>query len=87
VKIVFTKHALDKIKELELEGWFITKNKIYRTIKNPAWKGLTKEDQETAISLIDPKHIIRVVIRREGAGIIRVITFHIGRRGKYESTL
>jgi len=87
VKIVYTKHALEKFKELELEGWFIIKKKIYQTIKDPKWTGLTKENQETAISLVDPKHIIRVVIRREEAGIIRVITFHIGRRGKYESTL
>lgn len=87
MKIVYTKHALEKIKELELEGWFITKNKIYRTIKKPRWKGLTKENQETVISLVDVKHIIRVVLRREEGGIIKVITFHIGRRGKYESTL
>lgn len=87
MKIVYTKHALEKFKELELEGWFITKNKIYRAIKKPKWKGLTKENQETALSLADPKHIIRVVLRREKGGIIRVITFHIGRRGKYESSL
>lgn len=87
MKVVYTKHALEKFKELELDGWLIAKSKIYRTIKNPKWKGLTKQKQETAIGLIDPKHILRVVIRRENGGIIRVITFHIGRRGKYESTL
>ena len=87
MKIVYTKHALEKFKELELEGWFIKKDKIYRIIRNPRWKGLTREGQETAISLVDQKHIIRIVLRGEKGGIIRVITFHLGRRGKYESTL
>lgn len=85
-KLVYTKHALEKFKKLELEGWFITKDKIRRTIKNPKWKGLNKENQEIALSLVDPRHIIRIVFKREG-GIIRVITFHLGRRGRYESTL
>jgi len=87
VKIVYTKHALEKFKKFEVEGWIITKNKIYRTIKKPTWKGLTTEGQETAMSLIDPKHIIRVVIRREEDDIIVAITFHLGKRGKYGSTL
>ena len=87
MKIIYTLHALEKFKELKLEGWFITKNKIYQTLNNPKWKGLTKENQETALSLVDEKHIIRVVFERENDGIIKVITFHFGRRGRYESTL
>ena len=87
MKIVYTKHALEKFKELELEGWHITKSKISGTIKNPKWKGKTKEDQETALSLLDPKHIIRIVFEKQKSGIIKVITFHLGKRGRYESTL
>lgn len=87
MKIVYTKHVLEKFKELELEGWFISKNKIYKTIKNPKWKGLTKENQTTALSLVDKSHIIRVVFESEKGGIIRVIIFHLGKRGRYESTL
>lgn len=87
MKIVYTLHALEKFKELELEGWLIKKSKITSTIGNPKWKGLTKENQETALSLVDPKHIIRVVFERKKGGIIKVITFHLGKRGRYESTL
>jgi len=87
VKIVYTLHALQKFKELELEGWFIKQDKIRGTIINPKWKGETKENQETALSLVDPKHILRVVFVRGKSGIIKVVTFHIGRRGRYESTL
>ncbi len=87
MKIIYTKHALEKFKELELEGWYITKKKINAIIKNPRWKGLTKGEQETALGLIDQKHIIRVVFKREKDDIIKVITFHLGKRGRYESTL
>ena len=89
MKIVYTLHALEKFKVLEAEGWKITKNKIRQIIKKPKWQGTTKSNQETAMSLVDEKHIIRIVLRKENqeGDIIRVITFHIGRRGKYETTL
>lgn len=86
MKIVYTKHALEKFKELEKEGWRIAKRQIIQTIKNPKWHGVTRSGQETALSLINGDHIIRVVLEKKG-GIIKVITFHLGKRGRYESTL
>jgi len=86
VKIIYTKHALEKFKELESKGWIVTKSKIRQIIKKPKWEGVTKYNQETAIGLVNDKHILRIVLDRKG-DIIKVITFHIGRRGKYESTL
>jgi len=86
VKIIYTKHTLEKFIELEKEGWKITKTKIRQIIKNPKWKGVTHYSQETVIGLMDERHILRIVLDRQSA-IIKVITFHIGRRGKYESTL
>lgn len=66
MKIIFTKHALEKFVVLKRLGWNITKAKIRETIKKPGWKGTSRYGQETAMSLIDKKHIIRVVIDREG---------------------
>ena len=86
MKFVFTKHAIEKFIELEMLGWVITKDKVKRTIKKPRWHGVSRHGQETAMSLVDTKHIVRVVFNREG-DIIKIITFHIARRGKYESTL
>lgn len=86
MKIIYTKHATEKFKELKNEGWVITKAKIEQTIKNPKWKGVTKDGEKTALSLIDEKHILRIVFDKKD-DIIKVITFHIGRRGRYESTL
>lgn len=87
MKFVFTKHAaVDKFEEIERLGWKLTKSKIKKTIQKPKWRGVSRHGQETAMSLVDPKHIIRVVFNRED-DIIKIITFHIARRGKYESTL
>lgn len=86
MKIIYTKHALEKFVVLEEEGWKITKWKIVRTIKNPQWTGESRFGQETVMSLMNDKHIIRIVLGKKG-DIIKVITFHIARRGKYESTL
>ena len=87
MKIIYTKHALkDKLPILKGLGWNISKAKIEETIANPKWKGVSKHGQETAMSLVDKEHILRIVMRREN-DIITVITLHIARRGKYESTL
>lgn len=86
MKIVYTKHAQEKFKVLAKQDFSITKKRIRQIIKNPKWKGSTRYGQETALGLVDERHILRIVIDRKD-DIIKVITFHIGRRGKYESTL
>ena len=86
MKVIYTKHALEKIEELKKEKWFVTKTKIRQVIKNPTWRVLTRENQNIVMSLMDEKHILRIVLGNTG-GIIKVITFHIGRRERYESTL
>lgn len=87
MKFIYTKHAIrDKFPELKRLGWKITKNRVESTVRNPKWRGVSKHGEETAMNLVDDKHILRVVFNREG-DIIKIITFHIARRGKYESTL
>lgn len=86
MKIIYTKHALEKFSVIAKQGFEINKTKIKQIIKKPKWKGTTRENQETAISLLDDRHILRIILDRKN-GIIKVITFHMGRRGKYESTL
>lgn len=86
MKIIYTKHAEEKFLALRKENWFITKAKIKQIIKNPKWTGTTHVGQEVALGLIDERHILRIVLDRED-DIIKVITFHLGKRGRYESTL
>ncbi|MDD5147603.1 MAG: hypothetical protein PHV63_03615 [Candidatus Daviesbacteria bacterium] len=86
MKIVYTRHVEEKLLALRKEGWFIAKKKIREMIKDPRWAGITRYNQETIIGLLDEKHILRAVLDKKN-DIIKVITFHIGRRGRYESTL
>lgn len=86
MKIVFTKHAEEKFNALAALGWKITKNVVIKTVKKPVWKGMSRFGQETAMNLINKHHILRVIFNKEN-DIIKIITFHVVRRGKYESTL
>lgn len=86
MKFVFTKHAIEKFVQLEGLGWKLTKTKIKITIRKPRWRGTSRHGQRTAMNIVAKNHIVRVVFNRED-DIIKVITFHIARRGKYESTL
>ena len=86
MKIIFTKHVLEKFKILEQFGWKITKIHVQNTIKTPKWIGKSRFGQRTAMSTVDSMHILRVIFNQEN-GKIKVITFHIARRGKYESTI
>ncbi len=86
MKIVYTRHVLkDTVPKFRKLGWNITKVKIKHTLENPKWVGVTRYGQPAAMSLMDNDHILRVVFERED-DIMRIITFYIARRGKYEST-
>lgn len=61
MRFIFTKHAIEKFTELKILGWKITKTKIRGTIRKPRWNGTSRHGQETAMSLVDAKHIIRVI--------------------------
>lgn len=85
MKIVLTWHVREeKIPLLKSLNWNITKTKIGQIIKKPKWRGITEEGHLTAMSLMDKNHILRVIYKKE-SGIIRVITIHIAKRGRYES--
>lgn len=86
MKIVYTKHGQEKFAALRKKGWIITRTKIRQIINKPKWKGSTRYGQETVIGLVNDRHILRIILDRKN-DIIKVITFHIGRRGRYESTL
>ena len=86
MRIIYTKHAVDKFIELKRLGWTINKLQIKKALQKPKWVGISKHGQKTAMSLIGPNHILRIVFNIED-DIIKVITFHIARRGRYESTL
>lgn len=86
MKIKYTYHAGEKFKILKFLGWKFTKRKVNQTIRKPVWIGKSKYGQATAMSLLDKKHILRVIFNRKD-DTITVITFHPAQRGTYESTI
>ncbi len=86
MEILFTKHAEEKFIVMKRLGWTLTKAQIKETISSSQWRGSSRFGQKTAMTLVDKNHILRVIMNQEG-DIITVVTFHIARRGKYESTL
>jgi len=84
MKTAFTKHALRKQEILRELGWGISLKFVEETIRKPHFTGKTRYGQPTAISLLDKEYILRVVYE-ERSGIITVITFHVARRGKYNT--
>lgn len=86
MKIKFSWHVLaEKIPLLKSLSWNITQAKIKQIIKKPKWRGVTEEGHLTAMSLADKNYILRVIYKEED-DIINVITIHIAKRGRYEST-
>lgn len=61
MKIIYTRHAIDKFVELRRLGWTINKLQIKKIIQKPKWVGISKHGQKTAMSLIGPNHILRIV--------------------------
>ncbi|KKU92503.1 MAG: hypothetical protein UY21_C0001G0126 [Microgenomates group bacterium GW2011_GWA1_48_10] len=86
MEILYTKNAQEKFATLKQFGWRITKTQVKKTIGKPKWIGKSRFGQKTAMSLVDNMHILRVIFNLEDDKI-KIITFHIARRGKYESAL
>lgn len=86
MKIVYTKHALEKFRLLEKLGWKISKQKVNQTIRQPKWSGTSKLGQYATMSSLDQKHILRVIYDKVGDEV-KVITFHPARKGKYETKI
>lgn len=78
----FTKHAQEKFLLVKKAGFTVTKKCIKQTIKKPLRLEDRNDGTQIASSLLDDKHVLRIVFRREYDTII-VITFYPGRRKAY----
>lgn len=83
MRIILTRHAERKLKDLEQLGVYLTKSLIGETLENPLNVD-TESDYPNKIAsgIFDEKHILRVIFREED-DIIRVITFYPAKRGRY----
>ena len=83
MNFVFTKHAQDKLKRLDMKKFQISKKIIELILNSPKYKGLTKYGDYTAVSALDERHDLRVIYTVIGSKTLKVITFHISEKGRY----
>ena len=84
MKIIFTKHAELKFRDLEEQGFKIAKGQVEDALNMPE-KIIEGEKGRLIVQrAIDETHTIRVIYEKE-EDLIRVITFYPTRRRKYES--
>lgn len=82
MKVIYTKHAEDKLKRPDVKKFKINKGKIEEILKNPEYSSRTQYNDYAAISALDKTHDLRIIY-----DIIdndrKVITFHVARKGRY----
>ena len=83
MKVIYTKHAEDKLKRIDIKKFKINKKFIEIEVKNSDHKLRTKYGDFYVITMVDSKHIVRIIydIIEPDA---KVITFHIARKGRYD---
>jgi len=83
VKIVFTKHAEKKFKDLAILGVKASKKAVIDIVDNPVHKDVKSDYPNTIVSgNFDKARILRVVYRVE-RGKILIITFYPAKKGRY----
>lgn len=82
MKIVYTLHAQEKLKRKDVKKYKITKRLTKKILEKPETKNRTKYGDYSAISVLDIEHDLRIIydiIDKD----LKVITFHISRKGRY----
>ena len=84
MKIIFTKHAELKFRDLEEQGFKIAKVQVEDALNKPENIIVSAKGRLIAQKAIDETHMIRVIYKKEEDSI-RIITFYPTRRRKYGS--
>ena len=82
MKIIYTKHAEDKLKRSDIRKFNIKKKTIENTLKQPRSRTKTKYHDFAAVAELDKLHDLRIIYVIIETGI-KIITFHIARKGRY----
>jgi len=84
MKIVYTKHAEDKLKRADIKKFKINKKLIETALAQSKHNIRTKYGDFSHVAKISTRHDLRIIydiIAKD----IKVITFHIARKGRYIS--
>jgi len=83
MKIVLTKHAIEKIERFRKNKIIITKENILKVINNPEHVDRNSDKPKIITSkTLNERLVLRVVYKEEG-DIIKVITFYPAKKGRY----
>lgn len=80
--IIFTKHAKDKLKRKDIKSFKVNSKLIKEIVSNLQTQTLTEYEDYSKVSKLDKKHDIRIIYDIID-GDIKVITFHIAKKGRY----
>src|SRR3989344_2741249 len=83
MKVIFTRHAEEKLKRRDIKNLKISKVKIRKILNDPRSKSKTKYGNFAVVDQIDQEHDVRIIYDIIEVGI-KVITFHIARKQRYK---
>lgn len=84
MKIIYTKHALEKFAHPDLEKFRLREKDIKNALENPDQHGSESlRGVEFILKNLDAQHSLRVIYKVKSS-IITVITFYPSRKGRYE---
>ena len=85
MKIVYTKHAEEKLKRKDIKKFGIKKKLIEQAIENPNYTDKTMYGDFAVLLALD-SYTLRVIYGKV-AKKLKVITFHLAKRGRYEAKI
>ena len=83
MKIIYTKHAEDKLKRADIKNFKITKIFIEVALSKSKHESKTKYSDFSCLASVSDKHDLRIIYDIIDSNI-KVITFHIARKGRYD---
>ena len=84
MKIIYTKHALEKFSHPDVKKFNLKEKDIKNALENPEHHGLELlREVEFILKSLDSQHNLRVIYKLKSS-IITVITFYPSRKGRYE---
>lgn len=82
MKIIYTKHSVEKLKRPDVKKFGIDKTLIEKILKHPERRTKTKYEDMAVVSKLTDKHSLRIIYDIIDKNI-KVITFHIHKTGRY----
>jgi len=85
VRFIYTKHAEEKLQRPDVRGFGILKMQLEAIIKSPKLRDKSTTGEYLAFGYLSGPYILRIVYDKMD-GDIKVITFHVAKRGRYNTT-